>query len=90
MLGGGVQVFSTRGSADSVRYGMGPVMGSANGRPDTAGLVAELDYLPVENVKLALRRTAYRKFNGGTTDYDGFGRNASDNNNWFLMGWFMF
>jgi hypothetical protein len=49
-----------------------------------------LDYLPVENVKLALRRTAYRKFNGGTTDYDGFGRNASDNNNWFLMGWFMF
>ena len=90
MLGGGVQVFSTRGSADSMRYGMGPVMGSANGRPDTAGWVAELDYLPVENVKLALRRTAYRKFNGGTADYDGFGRNAADNNNWFLMGWFMF
>ncbi len=89
-LGGGVQVFSTRGSADSMRYGMGPVMGSANGRPDTAGWVAELDYLPVENVKLALRRTAYRKFNGGSTDYDGFGRNAADNNNWFLMGWFMF
>lgn len=90
MLGGGVQVFSTRGSADSMRYGMGPVMGSANGRPDTTGWIAELDYLPVENVKLALRRTAYRKFNGGTTDYDGFGRSAADNNNWFLMGWFMF
>jgi hypothetical protein len=73
-----------------MRYGMGPVMGSANGRLDTAGWVAELNYLPVENVKLALRRTAYRKFNGGTTDYDGFGRNAADNNNWFLMGWFMF
>lgn len=81
MLGGGVQVFSTRGSADSMRYGMGPVMGSANGRPDAAGWVAELDYLPVENVKLALRRTAYRKFNGGTADYDGFGRNAADKNN---------
>lgn len=89
-LGGGIQAFSTRGTADSMRYGMGPVMGSANGRPDSAGWVAELDYLPVENVKLALRRTAYRKFNGGSNDYDGFGRNAADNNNWFLMGWFMF
>lgn len=89
-LGGGIQVFSTRGTIDSMRYGMGPVMGSANGRPDAAGWVAELNYLPVENVKLALRRTAYRKFNGGTSDYDGFGRNAADNNNWFLMGWFMF
>ena len=89
-LGGGVQMFSTRGTGDSMRYGMGPVMGSANGRPDTTGWVAELDYLPVENVKLALRRTAYRKFNGGTRDYDGFGRSAADNNNWFLMGWFMF
>ncbi|MFZ5546239.1 MAG: hypothetical protein ACOZJZ_22000 [Pseudomonadota bacterium] len=90
VVGGGVQWFSTRGDADPMRYGMGPVMGSASGRPDTAGWIAEVNYLPVQNVKLAIRRTAFRKFNGGSTDYDGFGRNASDNNNWYLLGWFMF
>lgn len=90
MLGGGLQIFSTRGSMDPMRYGMGPGMGSINGRPDTTGWIAEFDYFPVENVKLALRHTAYRKFNGGTVDYDGFGRNAKDNGNWFLMGWLMF
>ncbi len=67
-------MLSTRGTADSMRYEMGPVMGSANGGPDSAGWVAELGHLPVERTssKLALPRTAYRRFNGGTNDYDGF------------------
>ena len=89
-IGGGVQRFATRGDTDMMRYGMGPVMGSASGSPDTSGWVAELDYLPMQNVKLAVRRTAYTTFNGGTTDYDGFGRRASDNNSWYLLAWVMF
>lgn len=65
-------------------------MGSANGRPNAAAWVAKRDHLPFESVKLALRRTAYRKFNGGANANDGFGRNAADNNSWLLLGWFMF
>jgi hypothetical protein len=34
--------------------------------------------------------TGYTKFNGASTDYDGMGRNARDNNTLYLLGWFMF
>ena len=64
---------------DALRHGSGH--GQRERQAGRRRLGCELDYLPVENVKLALRRTAYRKFNGGTADYDGFGRNAANNNN---------
>lgn len=90
-VGGGFGVFSTMGSEDQMRYNMGDsVMGSINGRPNTKGWILDLNYLPVQNVKLALRYTAYSEFNGAATDYDGHGRNAKDNNSMFLLGWFLF
>lgn len=88
--GGGLGYFSTFGDADATKYMMERVMGSANGSPNTRGWMAELDYLPWDNTKFVLRYTAYKKFNGGATDYDGFGRNASDNNTLYLLGWFLF
>ena len=57
--------------------------------PRQQGLDRELNYLPLQNVKLALRYTAYQQFNGARTDYTP-GRNASDNDNLFLMGWVLF
>jgi hypothetical protein len=33
---------------------------------------------------------AYQKFNGGTSNYDGSGRSASDNNTVYLLAWLMF
>ena len=66
------------------------VMGSRTGAPDTKGYIAELNYLPQEKIKLALQYTAYCQFNGASTDYDGFGRNASDNNTVYLLANFMF
>jgi hypothetical protein len=66
------------------------VAASATGSPDTKGWIAELDYVPWMNVKFSLQYTAYRKFNGADTNYDGFGRNASDNNTLFLLAWFAF
>jgi hypothetical protein len=63
------------------------VITSANGRPDTRGWVAEADYLPWLNVKLQVQYTAYSKFNGGGNNYDGFGRNASNNNTLYILGW---
>ena len=89
--GGGFQYFQTRGGTDDLRYNTGEaVMGSINGSPNNKGWVSELNYLPLQNVKLTLRYTAYKEFNGAGTNYDGFGRNAKDNNSVYLLGWFLF
>lgn len=89
-IGGGFGMFSTTGDTDPLRYMMQPVMGSATGSPNTKGWMIDLNYLPVQSVKLALRYTAYTEFNGAGTNYDGFGRNAKDNNSVFLLAWLMF
>ena len=79
------------GDADSVLYPGGvPVAGSASGRPDSSALIVELDWLPWRDRRFTLQYTAYQKFNGGTTNYDGFGRNAKDNNTLYLVAWFPF
>lgn len=52
--------------------------------------MAEVNYLPWPTVKLAVRYTWYREFNGSRDNYDGFGRNASDNNSLFLLAWLLF
>ncbi len=66
------------------------VVTSANGSPDTNGFIAQLDYVPWYNVKLVAQYTAYNKFNGAGTNYDGFGRNASDNDVFNVMLWYAF
>lgn len=94
-LGGTVAYFSTTGSADPLLYpaaapGAAGVITSANGKPDTSGWMGELNYLPWLNAKLSVQYTAYSKFNGGSTNYDGVGRNASHNNTWYLLLWFAY
>lgn len=94
-IGGTLGFFSTTGSADSGLYpGTAPgtpgVITSANGAPDTRGWIAEVNYLPWLNVKLSAQYTAYSKFNGAGTNYDGVGRNASDNNAFYLLLWFAY
>ena len=89
--GGGLGYFSTTGSTDPLLYPQGTsVFGSASGSPDSKGWIAELNYVPWQNVKFALQYTAYNRFNGGGDNYDGLGRNASDNNTIYLLGWFNF
>jgi hypothetical protein len=82
--------FSMTGDIDPNQYMPGEVMGSRTGAPDTKGYIAELDYLPQDKIKLALQYTAYSQFNGASTNYDGFGRNAADNNTVYLLANFMF
>ena len=86
--GGTLAYFSTTGTADSGLYGTDP-NGEAM-RPDSTGWIAELDYLPIQNVRLMLQYTAYNKFNGASTNYDGNGRNARDNNTLFFNVWVAF
>lgn len=96
-LGGGIGYFSSTGDSDTLAYsGMAmteSAMTNATGSPDTKGWTVELNWLPlknVQNLKLGARYTAYTKFNGASSDYNGFGRNASDNNATFLYGWLLF
>jgi len=94
-IGGTVGYFSTTGSTDTGLYpaplpGDPGVVTSANGSPDTRGWIAELNYLPWLNVKLSAQYTWYSKFNGAGTNYDGVGRNASDNNALYLLLWFAY
>jgi len=83
--------FHTTGSPDDALYNTGePVTGSATGSPNTSGYVFEFDWLPRRDIRVAAQYTAYTRFNGSRNNYDGFGRNASDNNTFYLLGWLMF
>jgi hypothetical protein len=46
--------------------------------------------MPWQNLRLQAQYVAYSKFNGATTNYDGSGRNASDNNTLYLITWLLF
>lgn len=90
-IGGSVQAFSTTGTGDSVLYASGtPVLGSANGKPNTQGYLFELDFLPWLNTKLGAQYTLYTRFNGRANNYDGFGRNAANNNTLYVYVWTAF
>jgi hypothetical protein len=83
--------FRTTGDTDDGLYNTGePVTGSITGSPKSSGYVFELNWLPRREVRLTVQYTAYQDFNGSSSNYDGFGRNAKDNNTLYLLGWIMF
>ena len=89
--GATVAYFRTSGSADDALYNTGgPVTGSVNGSPDSSGWIYELDWLPRRDMRIEAQYTAYRQFDGASSNYDGFGRNAHDNNTLYLIAWLMF
>lgn len=90
-----VSPFSITGTADANLYA-NPV----NNKPDSAGWVFQADYTPFGkegtyaypyfNLRLFAQYTAYTKFNGLSSNYDGTGRRASDNNLLFFGAWLAF
>ncbi|MGD0211657.1 MAG: hypothetical protein ABSB87_00405 [Terriglobales bacterium] len=82
--------FITEGTADTLLYSQAPISGSANGDPRSAGYIANVSYWPWQNLQLAAQYTGYTRFNGGTTNYDGAGRNAGANNTVYLDMKFLF
>ena len=83
-IGATIGFFNVSGSTDATYFG------SQNGKPDSSWGNVEVDYLPWLNVKLGLQYTAYWKFNGVSKNYDGNGRNATDNNMIFGYIWFAY
>ena len=90
MIGGSLGYFSTTGSTDTMLYAQAPMTGSVTNSPDSRGTVMEINYLPWLNTKLQLQYVRYDRFNGSSTNYDGAGRNASDNDTVYLLGWLNF
>jgi hypothetical protein len=83
---GTLQITSDGGAAaPSVR-----VNGNLAGNPATRGATAEVFWMPIQELRLGLQYTAYQRFNGASSNYDGFGRNASDNNSTFLYAWLVY
>lgn len=79
--GMGLNYFKTSGSADSTLYP------DPAGKPDTRGWEPELFWIPEEHVRVGAQYFAYNRFHGVSSNYDGAGRAASDNNTLFLYLW---
>jgi len=92
---------NTWGPSNPVLYTTGEaVSNSANGKPNSNAFIIEADWVPFgkqdswlapfANLKLGIQYTWYTQFNGGGKNYDGFGRNAGDNNTLFMFAWMAF
>lgn len=87
-----VQAFDTWGSGDALLYA-----GNANPRPNSSGVLLQLDGTPFGaggsplgprfNMRVGIQYTDYFSFDGAGRNYDGFGRNAADNNIFRLFTW---
>ncbi|WP_095011595.1 cytochrome C [Tsuneonella mangrovi] len=93
-LGATIGAFSITGDSNSALYD------SSTASPDSNGVMLQLDYSPWGdgngplgkrvNLQLGLQATFYGKFNGASTNYDGAGANASDNNAVRVYSWLAF
>jgi hypothetical protein len=88
-----VSFFDINGYSDATLFG-----DSHTGSPDSYGEIIQLDYLPFNkaggpafwpssSVKFSLQYTLYQQFDGSHSNFDGAGRNASDNNTLYLEAW---
>jgi hypothetical protein len=93
--------FDITGSADSGIYTItDPDVGSRLGKPNSSGWIMQADWTPFgkagswaspwANLRVGAQYTMYDKFNGSSSNYDGFGRSASDNNTLFGFVWLAF
>ena len=70
-------------TAPSVRA----VDGNRSGSLASRGLTLEAFWTPLQYLRIGAQYTAYSRIAGVSKNYDGFGRNASDNNSLFIYTW---
>jgi hypothetical protein len=73
---------------------------SANNKPNSNWFTLEADWVPFgkatsawapfANLKLGVQYTIYTQFDGGTSNFDGAGRSAGDNNTLLVFAWLAF
>ena len=92
-LGGTVQLFNTTGSSDALLYG-----GNRTLSPDSTGALFQVDWTPWGansdsplgqrlSLRVGLQYIVYTRFDGASSNYDGTGRSASDNNTLRIFTW---
>jgi hypothetical protein len=89
-IGATVAVFDTTGSANPTLYA-----GNRTFRPDSTGVSVQLDGTPFGaapllkrfNMRVGVQYTAYTRFNGAGSNWDGAGAKASDNNTLRVFTW---
>jgi hypothetical protein len=74
--------------------------GTFTGSPNSGGWITEIAYLPFSyggpslwpwmNMRIGLQYTLWDKFDGASTNFNGAGRNAHNNNTIFVYAWTMF
>lgn len=82
--------FDISGSHDAVLFAPDSLNGSAAGRPNSNGVITEFDFNAWENMRLGAQYVIYDRFNGRSSNYDGSGRNASNNNTLYIFAWTAF
>jgi hypothetical protein len=95
MLGASVGYFDTWGTADPLLYA-----DNATFKPDSSGFMFQLDATPFANetsplgprfnVRVGVQYRVFTKFDGASSNYDGLGHNASDNNTLRVFTWLAF
>ena len=76
--------FNSWGTLDS------DVVESLTNKPNSNGLIAQLGYMPWYNTRFTIQYTIFNKLDGSSSNYDGSGRNASNNNTLYLLAWINF
>jgi hypothetical protein len=96
--GGSASVFNLTGTTNTANQTAGyddtgtlirtdGAASNLSGNPATRGVTLEAFWTPIQYLRVGLQYTAYTRFNGASTNYDGLGRNARDNNTLFLYTW---
>lgn len=91
---------NTGGSRNAAMYSPARISGSRTGLPNSEYFQLQADYVPFGkgvsatdpylNLRFSLQYTAYTTFNGASNNYDGYDRNAQDNNTLYFAGYLMF
>lgn len=90
--------FDNYGSkTDTTAFAPNPLDGSRVGQSDSSGYIFQADWTPfgkenswaapLANVRVGAQYTLYNRYNGASHNYDGFGRDAADNDTLMLMIW---
>ncbi|MBS1191707.1 MAG: hypothetical protein H6R10_3499 [Rhodocyclaceae bacterium] len=101
--GGTLSYFKLRGSYNSASQagipgdptgllaGFSPLLPSVSnnitGKPDTTGWTTEVFWLPVQYVRTGVQYTMFSRYLGAARNYDGWGRDAKDNDTLFFYVW---
>jgi hypothetical protein len=82
-LGATVGYFNTFGTEDLA-------VGSLNNKPNSDGYIFQVEFLPWYNTKFLVQYVMYNRFNGNMRNYDGAGRDAMNNNAFYVLAWLTF